>query len=86
MTYQRERDAALRFANRYRKQEGRKPLKGLPKGYRSDPLGCPLGRATLAEADTDWLQPDDGEQIDYPALVARFVYLFDMGKLPDLEA
>lgn len=51
----------------------------LPKGYRDDPLNCPLARATGMT-----VQPDLDE--DIPAEVAAFVRYFDTGWYPELEA
>ncbi len=86
MSYQRERAATLRFVNRYRTRTGREPLERLPKGKRRWNRECPIAMATGEVATRGWLVPKGQASILYPDLVARFVVLFDEGKLPDLEA
>jgi hypothetical protein len=79
-------EAALRFANRVRKEEGLKPLKRLPKGWRHDSRACPLAEATGYEAGTSELIVGLCEFRRYPRDVRRFVSKFDKGKYPELVA
>lgn len=63
--------AVLAWVNRIRKLDGKRPLKRLPKGDKSDAYSCPIARAT-------------GRGIvgyEHPA-VGKFVDNFDAGKYP----
>lgn len=83
----------LDWCNEVRVEQGKKPLKRLPKGRRKDPLSCPCGKVTglhvgrcnayevLHDGHPAWHSPRR-----LPAAVRDFVYAFDKGRLPQYEA
>ena len=78
-------EAALAFANKLRRARGAAPLDELPKGHQTSLSYCPLARATEAQVDTNEIQMgDDGQWLQLPRDVARFVEKFDDGKYPEL--
>jgi hypothetical protein len=80
----------LKWCNARRKEQGKKPLKKLPKGMPRDPESCPCGLATGLYVDanwwaTKWVGPFDGRS-ELPLTVRRFVKAFDKRRLPQYEA
>jgi hypothetical protein len=89
-----ERAAALKVANAIRKMLGKRPVKVLKKGCRSNGICCPIARTVghdgvfvTAHGDgiqADW--PGGGFPVSIPSKRAkRFVVKFDGGFAPDLE-
>lgn len=77
--------ATLAWCNRLRAQDGKKPLRRLPRGRRGSPESCPCGKATgwnvrrfTARRRVEWVNAPPG--------VTRFVRAFDAGELPEYEA
>lgn len=77
--------AALNFANRERKKQGKEPLEELPKGYPCSAGFCPIAnaiemlvteRGDLSRVPSRW--PDTRTAVEF---IARF----DAGKYPHLE-
>jgi hypothetical protein len=60
---------ALKFVNRVREAEGRKPLKQMPKGIPSDTFHCPL-----ASALDGGLVGVEGDCLEVPLEVAQCFY------------
>jgi hypothetical protein len=80
--------AALDFANKYRKREGLEPLSELPRGEIDKVSRCPLARALPGDAYVDGcaaqLEGEAADYIDLPPAVQRFVERFDAEEYPYL--
>jgi hypothetical protein len=73
----------LAWCNDIRADQGREPLKRLPKGKIQDPFSCPCGEATGLEVDYRVAYGRDGGVVcDLPLAVQRFVVAFDNCELP----
>jgi hypothetical protein len=79
--------------NERRKEQGKKPLKKIPKGKLYDPLSCPCGIASglkvgvgLWASDLDKILARNPHAKLTPECVRQFVHAFDTGKLPQYIA
>lgn len=80
--------ATLDWCNARRAEQGRPPLKRLPKGARFDSSTCPCGEATGLHVYhyTAWRPGTLRPVLVVPRSVRRFVAAFDSGRLPQYEA
>lgn len=84
----------LAWCNARRKEQGKKPVSKLPKGYMRDPESCPCGRACgLVVGLQTFGTHDESLAISWglggeilPRPVKQFVKAFDAGKLPQYMA
>src|SRR5690242_20111147 len=77
---------ALAWCNEMRAEEGKRPLKKLPKGTRDDSKSCPCAKATgLRISHTRWETMDGREDGCLPRSVIDFVFAFDDGELPQYD-
>ena len=78
----------LKWCNALRKEQGKKALLKMPKGYMGDPKTCPCGNAAkLAVSLTTWgFQDEHKRDRRLPMCVQRFVATFDAGELPQYIA
>lgn len=95
----RHRNAALRFANRVRKEMGRRPVTKLQKGERSNGRRCPIARTIDQTGYVSVIDTSDGQvyvnigpagdvvkEARFKAKLANeFIGLFDQGEAPELE-
>ena len=81
--------ATLKWCNTRRKEQGKKPLKRMPQGYRSDPGSCPCGKTAKLHVGTElWRFQSESSYYDdksLPRRVQEFVKAFDSGELPQYE-
>ena len=87
-------DATLRWCNKMRKKDGKKPLAKLPRGVPHDAQSCPCGTATGLLVYTEYatrlnkttrtgsilVLPMEEMVCELPLGVQHFVERFDMGK------
>lgn len=85
----------LRFVNRCRAIQGRKPLKRLPRGTRLDGRGCVIAVSLSygSSAVSHWhsvqfpLRSSKNTPhvtVQYPEYVEEFIDAFDSGRIPEL--
>jgi hypothetical protein len=77
----------LAWCNERRAEQGKKPLKKLPKGYKADGRSCPCGKATGLFVSMYYYCKHDEINAAFthrrlPSAVSNFVIAFDNGKLP----
>ena len=79
--------ATLKWCNARRKEQGKKPLKRMPKGKIWEPDSCPCGKAAkLYVSVRVWgFQGEKCYDKFLPRRVRAFVKAFDAGKLPQYE-
>jgi hypothetical protein len=82
----------LAWCNLRRAEQGKRPLKKLPKGERRNALSCPCGAAIGLRVGqyayfTATKRPSTSTCLgELPPAVTRFVIAFDAGRLPQYEA
>lgn len=71
-------DQALRFCNKRRKEQGKKPIKELPAGIAANPKSCPCAStcAGLIVGHSYWKVGDDGKE-HYFGMPQLFTNEFD---------
>ena len=81
-------DATLKWCNRIRAKDGKKPLKKLPKGERYNGSSCPCGSASgYFVGRSNYKKNAWSDEIlgTLPAMVTDFTRLFDHGFLPQFD-
>lgn len=88
MTHAQLKANALRWANRQRAKQGKKPLKRMPRATRGTKCSgyrCPLERATGYIIGEVHYWPQKGGPFPLPLCVREFVAAFDDKDIPELE-
>ena len=77
----------LAWCNERRAEQGKRPLKRLPKGRRREGRSCPCGKATQLDVQVYLFWTLDNVLCGtLPQAVSDFVVAFDAGELPEYEA
>jgi hypothetical protein len=90
------REAALRIANRCRREMGLPPVKHLYKGRRGDPNSCAISETIRDDDANDWSistgrtyitigKGDRNIAVRHTELSQQFINEFDLGMFPRLE-
>jgi hypothetical protein len=73
----------LAWCNAIREQDGKPPLKRLPKGRRGDPFSCPCAKATGLVIGKNLSENPTYDSL--PRGVRRFIHAVDDGLLPQYD-